>query len=95
MFVDTVVGILLGLSVAYFFRAKPAQQAMQVLSGNNLSSLCSADGPDRDYVRFTYTDGRVEVRKINVSEFAPVLDWRGRRFRADKWTPDGHVYLEK
>jgi hypothetical protein len=46
------------------------------------------------YVRFHFADGRVEVRKIPSGQFDMYLEWKGRRFQAGTWTPDGHVYNE-
>ena len=49
---------------------------------------------DYDYVRFTYADGRVRVKKFPVSEIYELMVFEGRRFKPYEWTPDGHVYRE-
>lgn len=55
-------------------------------------SLAAAPGVAGIYLRFTYTDGRVEVRKF--LEAPPTAEWKGRSFARGEWTPDGYIYNE-
>ena len=50
--------------------------------------------PDKVYVRFEFGDGRVEVKKFKATDLDLEVIWRGRKFAAGAWTPDGHVYTE-
>lgn len=54
----------------------------------------NASGSDRVYVRFEFNDGRVDVRKFKATDLDLSLEWKGRRFEAGEWTPDGHIYRE-
>ena len=59
-----------------------------------IKTILQANGPDGIYVRLTYADGQVTVRKINKIDLDPEITYRGRTFAAGEWTPDGHVYNE-
>lgn len=57
--------------------------------------LSPGPGGNKCYVRFTFADGRVDVKKMRSVDIDPVMIRRGRLFDAAEWTEDGHVFRER
>lgn len=96
--IDIIIGLLLGFWASKLFH-KPIPKSDTLPPTKEIVSMFEpvptvGPGPDKVYVRFNYLDGHVEVKKFKSTDLDLEMSWRGRKFIADEWTQDGHVYKE-
>lgn len=88
---DLVVNFVTAGVVFWLGRRSRPAQAVEPPS----EQIRTVNGPEGAYVRFTYADGRVAVRKLRLQDHDAEIKFDGRVFRAGDWTEDGHVYRER
>lgn len=106
LIIDGLIG-LGGLIIGRLshFLHKPKKQVfseVQKASEKTLSSPIQSSVPhsypshtkDKCYVRFHFRDGRVDVRPFYSTDLDLTMEWKGRKFEAVEWTPDGQIYKE-
>lgn len=92
---DTVVGMAFGAMATFAYLQRVAITPVRASIPDVLAPAPrSTTGPNTDYIRFHYRDGRVEVKKFRSTDIGSPITWKGRNFNAGEWTSDGHIYHE-